>query len=138
MGADMLAATLLGQKGVPLDFDAGRQAAREFKKDDVTETQLEELYEEWESDGLTDYDQWDPRITLEKVVDRLEEALNGRGVTFHTYGNLEIWIAGGMSWGDTEDECKPMWAISGFPKILRAVGFLAPEDVEFTIIKEHA
>lgn len=140
MGADMLAATLLSKKGVPLDFDAGRRAVEEFEIGDVPEDAISELYTEFE-EGMADapdFDEWDPKVTLLKVVNALDEEVNGRYVTYHSYGDLEVWIAGGLSWGDVPEGCAPMWMITWFPKILTAIGFLDPEAITVTVTEKGA
>lgn len=140
MGADMLSATLLSKTDVSLDFDAGRRAVEAFEIGDVSEDVISELYTEFEEGfaNAPDFDEWDPKTTLLKVVNALDEEMSGRYVTFHSYDDLVIWIAGGLSWGDAPEGCGPMWMITCFPKILTAIGFLDPSAITITISEKGA
>lgn len=130
MGADMIAATLLAPKDFTPDWDAGRQAIKDLDLSTVEGFVLDDLYNEYEFDGLTDQDQWDPKITLEvKVLHFLEQRLPGRDVTWNTYGELTIFIAGGLSWGDAPEVAREMWTLQEFPTVLKAIGFIDGSDI---------
>lgn len=132
MGAYMLAATLIAPANFTPDWEAGLQAVRDLDVSTIPPSALDNIYEEYEYDGLTDQDQWDPRITLEtKILDVLKENLYGRDVTSHAYGDVWIFIAGGMSWGDAPEVTREMWTLQKFPTVMKAIGFLDADDITF-------
>lgn len=146
MGADMLAATLVARvetdKKFEPDWEAGHAAIDALVLTDKDGAALDELWQDWEFDGSNeDQSEWDPKVSLHKILDALKDNLFGREVTVHTYPNMWLFIAGGMSWGDAPEPCQPIWTLSNFDEVLSAVGFLPWADavlVDQTHIADHA
>lgn len=136
MGADMLSATLLVRNieddaKFGLDFEAGHKAIDALDWTTFDDYPVDELMLNYGVDDLdpTEYTSEALAKALHQALKDLEETLFERGTDLHVYGELAMFIAGGMSWGDTPEGCQEMWTIQNFPQVHDAIGFVSPDRV---------
>ncbi len=137
MGADMLIAAIAvrSDRTVPLTFDHGRRAvdavtdADAFEFDDP-ESDLEALIDRFDPDTDLDAD-GSPTIGAarragQRIVDELEEALDGDEVASIVAAGYRIYLSGGMSWGDRPtDAADTIWNAHKLPEpVLVSIGFV--------------
>lgn len=138
MGADMSVYSLATpvNRVVPIDFDAGRAAlaavadtslfAPDLEDYDLINNAISEL-------GLDlAYKDGDP-VTLEllhvlggAIIDALEDAWDGRQITWLTVADYRIYVTGGLSWGDYPTEAAAIfWFTDLLPvTVMNAMGFI--------------
>lgn len=138
MSADMLIATIAVPAGEHhhIDYDAGRKAVEaisdpgQYKFDDI-ETEIDVLLT-GVSDEIAVFDE-DGRPQTQylqmaglAIIANLEEALVSREVDMITAGGYEIYLSGGLSWGDAPtDAAEAIWDAHRLPVIvLEAMGFI--------------
>lgn len=119
MGADIIVATLAIEKGATLDWSQVDHAL-----EGMTLRQLNE--------GL-DYAVGDTYDTVEEAREEVQEIFKALRETLESFPRdltslhvrgLELYISGGMSWGDMPTEsCEVLDRAVHFDPVLRAVGF---------------
>lgn len=126
MGADMIVSVLAVKRGTQPNFDGGRNFLRTIKIDDP-------LLDELDNYGVLDLDDFQDdkggidvemlRKNLLDKIDELSEALDGRGMTTISVRDLDLYITGGMSWGDDTDEGNLISTLDAVPGLTGAMGF---------------
>jgi hypothetical protein len=120
MGADMLIASLAIEQGLDPDFAAAHRVVEVITGDRVEEAD--------EFDDLPDLDSPEGllalRADLHDRLDQLEQALCGREFTWTTVRGANVFVTGGLSWGDSPTEAfelvNRLRAVRG---VLAATGF---------------
>lgn len=127
MGADMIVAVVAHKKNASIDFDAGRNFVKKLKIEDLD---IEELINNGlDENDETYFDENDQPILeaiqgwLDNAVVEFSTTLYSRYVTSLEVRDLTVYITGGLSWGDVNDECYALWRVGCVPGLLDAMGF---------------
>jgi hypothetical protein len=96
MGADMLIACLSIPSGRRPDFAACHRAVER-----LAPTDIEDPDEFHEFDLGTESGMRGLRHDLHRSVEKLEEALEGRQFALLGMGGTDVYLTGGLSWGDS-------------------------------------
>jgi hypothetical protein len=120
MGADMLIASLVIPSGVQPDFAAAHRRVDAVISADIEDPdEFLELPDPDTIEGLLAL-----RDDLHRCLAELEQALFGREFTWSEVRDAQVYVTGGLSWGDSPTEAfelvNRLRAVSG---VLAAVGF---------------
>lgn len=135
MGADMLIALVGIEEGKKPDFEAGRKFIKRLKPKDLD---LEDLV----SQGLDEDEYFDDKGDpihkeilkwLDGCVVEFQDALGSRAVTDIRVRGLHIYLTGGMSWGDANDEAVTFWRVGSIPGLLEAMNFMEDWDAPMPV-----
>jgi hypothetical protein len=119
MGADTFIAALAAPRGASLDWDAAERAIRA-----LGEKELERIADElgWE-EGDDDVAE-----QLRAAVQAVREALAGgsRELDVLEFGTWDLFLTGGLSWGDTPSDLFDVFGALQASGLAYAIGFSWP------------
>lgn len=145
MGADMLIATCAVKTGgPPLDFDAGHRLVNDADETTLRSWLAEMDIELWENDQehadgeIPEMPASEARDILHGRIARVKQTLESRLCTDIIFGNWQIFIVGGLSWGDSPDGCQDLWDLEEAAPVMDAIGFGWPEMTLEGITHEDA
>jgi hypothetical protein len=127
MGADMIVAVVAHKKNAKIDFDAGRAFVKKLKIEDLD---IEELVNNGLDESDDTYFDENDQPDLEGILGWLDNAVTefsgviySRYVTSLEIRDLTVYITGGLSWGDVNDECYSIWRVGCVDGLLESMGF---------------
>ena len=132
MGMDLITAIAVWPKDTILDFEAGKEAARNLDRGDVPEYVLEGPigYDlDYDDDGvLTDEGLSELRASMERAVEEMEHIAGSSRNTasFILLGHI-VLVFGEATWGDTPEGYDEFVAVGDTPKVASAIGFCGEE-----------
>jgi hypothetical protein len=117
MGADMFIAALAAPRGASLDWDAAEPAIRAFDREELGRI-ADEL-------GCDDDDVAEQ---LRAAVQAAREALAGgsRELDVLEFGTWDLFLTGGLSWGDTPSDLFDVFGALQASGLAYAIGFSWP------------
>lgn len=128
MGADFLSAHVVTHPRIPLDWSRAAYAIAALDEADIHHA-LETCFT---SDGEPSVDAAHNRTVVADIFAALQQLLDGdrtREVDFFTVCGYQVWVAGGMSWGDPPgDAFVILNDASWFPTVLSAIGLIPEGD----------